>query len=134
CLVRGWTMDEGARITGHCMTIPFLASVVPPHVFCLRAEGVTYASVRRESPAGFAQSRHFAYPPNTVGVSTAGTPLLSREAIAESVEAGGPLSPGGLLPAARGFPGSSARVLSLHFSSLPASGAPRSPQVAWGVY
>src|SRR5262252_10329558 len=112
-------MDDGPRTTDHGMTIPFLASVVPPHVFCLRAEGVTYASVRRESPAGFAQSRHFAYPPNTVGVGAAGTPLLSREAIAESVEAGRRLSEGRLSRASVVFPDAWARMLPIEFDSIP---------------
>jgi hypothetical protein len=113
------------------MKLPFLASVVPPHVFCLQAEGVTYASVRRETPAGFAQSRHFAYPPNTVGVGGAGTPLLSREAVAESVEAGRRLSDGRLSRASVVFPDSWARMLPIDFESLPDSDTAVREMVSW---
>ena len=48
------------------MRLPFLAPVVPPHVFCLLEDGVTYARIRRD-PAGFEEARHFRYPANSVG-------------------------------------------------------------------
>ena len=64
------------------MKIPFLPPVVPSHVFCLLADGVTWANVRREPVPGFVDSRHFPYPANTIGAGPTGTPLLSRDAIA----------------------------------------------------
>ena len=65
------------------MKIPFLRSVVPPHVFCLLDEGVTYARVREGSPSGFEESRHFRYP---AGPFEAGAHVrLTREALSEAV-------------------------------------------------
>jgi hypothetical protein len=113
------------------MKLPFLKPAVPPHVFCVLSNGITYASVRREAPPGFAQSRHFAYPPNTVGVGAAGTPLFSREAIAESVEAGRRLSDGRLSRASVVFPDSWARMLPVDFDSLPDSEAAIHEMVLW---
>jgi hypothetical protein len=113
------------------MKIPFLRPVVPPHVFCLMADGVTYASVRREAPAGFAQSRHFSYPPNTLGAGPAGTPLFTREAIAESVEAGRRLSEGRLSRASVVFPDSWTRMLPVDFDSLPDSEPAAREMVLW---
>ena len=69
------------------MKIPLLPPVVPPHVFCLLAEGVTYANVRREQPPGIAFSQHFPYPANSLGTGSSGTPLFSSGAIAPAVEA-----------------------------------------------
>ena len=54
------------------MKIPFLGPVVPPHVFCLLDEGVTYARVRRTSRAGFAEARHFRYPAGSLGGPSGG--------------------------------------------------------------
>lgn len=101
------------------MPIPFIRPVVPPHVFCLLADGVTYASVRRDPPRGFSQSRHFPYLPNTLGVGAAGTPLFSREAVLQAVEAGRRLSEGRLTRASVLFPDSWARMLAIEVESLP---------------
>ena len=86
------------------MRIPLLKSVVPPHVFCLLGEGVTYASVRREEPAGFAEARAFAYPANSVANSTSGTPVFTREALSEAVTAARRLTEGRLTRASVVFP------------------------------
>jgi len=113
------------------MKIPFLRSVVPPHVFCLLADGVTYASVRRDPPVGFAQSRHFVYPPGTLGAGPAGTPLFSREAISEAVESGRRLSEGKLTRASVVFPDAWARILPIEFESLPDSETGAHEMVMW---
>jgi len=115
------------------MKIPFLRPVVPPHVFCLLTGGVTYASVRREPPPGFAQSRFFGYPPGSVGVGAAGTPLYSREAIAEAVESGRRLSEGRLTRASVVFPDSWARMFPVEFDSVPDSDAALMEMLAWKV-
>jgi hypothetical protein len=101
------------------MKLPFLKPVVPPHVFCVLSDGITYANVRRDPPAGFAQSRHFAYPPNTLGSGSSGTPLFTREAIAEAVESGRRLSEGRLSRASVVFPDAWARMLPIEFDSIP---------------
>jgi hypothetical protein len=111
--------------------IPFFAPVIPPHAFCLQAQGVTYASVRREPPVGFAQSRHFVYPPNTLGAGPLGTPLFTREAVAESVEAGRRLSGDRLSRASVVFPDSWARMLPVDFDSLPDSEPAVADMVLW---
>jgi hypothetical protein len=113
------------------MKIPFFANVVPPHVFCLLTEGVTYASVRREPPVGFAQSRHFAYPPNTLGAGASGTPLFTREAVAEAVESGRRLSEGHLSRASVVFPDAWTRMLAVDFDSLPDSEPAVREMVLW---
>ncbi len=113
------------------MKIPFLRPVVPPHVFCLLGDGVTYANVRRDPPVGFAQSRHFVYPPGTLGAGPAGTPLFSREAIAEAVESGRRLSDGKLTRASVVFPDAWARILPIDFDSLPDSEAGAREMVTW---
>src|SRR5262252_4198696 len=113
------------------MKLPFLKPVVPPHVFCLVADGITYASVRRESPAGFVQSRHFAYPPNTLGSASSGTPLFTREAIAEAVESGRRLSEGRLSRASVVFPDAWARMLPIEFDTLPDSEPAVREMVLW---
>jgi hypothetical protein len=113
------------------MKIPFLQPVVPAHVFCLLTDGVTYANVRRQPPVGFAQSRHFAYPPNTLGAGAAGTPLFTREAIAESAEAGRRLSEGRLSRASVVFPDSWARMMPVDFDSLPDSEPAARQMVLW---
>ncbi len=114
------------------MKIPFLRPVVPPHVFCLLADGVTYANVRREAPRGFAHSRFFPYPPNTVGVSVAGTPLFSREAIAQAVDTGRRLSDR-LTRASVLFPDSWARMLAIEVETLPEAPAAAREMVLWKV-
>ncbi len=113
------------------MKIPLLRAVVPPHVFCLLPEGVTYASVRRDPPRGFAQSRHFPFPPNTIGSGTSGTPLVSREAIAEAVEAARRLSEGRLTRASVLFPDSWARVMPLDMESIPEAQDAARDMVRW---
>ncbi len=115
------------------MKIPFLRPVVPPHVFCLLADGVTYASVRRDPPPGFAQSRFFAYPPGSVGTGAAGTPLYSREAIAEAVESGRRLSEGRLTRASVVFPDAWARMLPVDFDAVPGSDEALKEMVSWKV-
>jgi len=113
------------------MKIPFLRDVVPPHVFCLLSEGVTYASVRRDPPVGFGQSRHFAYPPGTLGAGPSGTPLFSREAIAEAVESGRRLSEGRLSRASVVFPDACTRMMPIDFDALPNSEAAAREMVTW---
>jgi hypothetical protein len=101
------------------MKLPFLGPVVPPHVFCLLPEGVTYAQVRRDPPAGIAQSRFFAYPAGTVREGAGGSPRFTREAVAESVEAARRLSDGRLSRASVVFPDTWARILPIEFDTLP---------------
>jgi Tfp pilus assembly PilM family ATPase len=113
------------------MKIPLLRPVVPPHVFCLLPEGITYASVRRDPPRGFAQSRHFPFPPNTVGAGPSGTPLLTREAIAQAVEAARRLSEGRLTRASVLFPDSWARVMPLEMETIPESVEAAREMVQW---
>jgi len=113
------------------MKLPFLPSVVPPHVFCLLADGVTWANVRREPVPGFVDSRHFAYPANTLGAGGSGTPLFSREAIADAVEAARKLSEGRLSRASVVFPDSWARILPIDFDTLPESEEAVHEMVLW---
>lgn len=113
------------------MKLPFLGPVVPPHVFCLLPEGVTYASVRREPPCGFAQVRPFAYPPGTLSTGPAGTPLVTRDAVAEAVEAGRRLAQRRLSRASVVFPDSWARVLPIDFDSLPDTAEAVRQMVLW---
>ncbi|HSS44498.1 MAG TPA: hypothetical protein VLO07_04070 [Thermoanaerobaculia bacterium] len=113
------------------MKLPFLGPVVPPHVFCLRPEGVTYASVRREPPSGFLQARAFAYPPGTLGTGPAGTPLVTRDALAEAVEAGRRLAERRLSHASVVFPDSWARMLPIDFDASPGSVEAARQMVLW---
>ena len=53
--------------------LPVLKPAVPKHVFVLLPEGVTYARVSRDEPAGFEETRHFRYPG---GALTGATPVL----------------------------------------------------------
>lgn len=101
------------------MKVPLLAPVVPPHVFCLTAEGVTYGHVRREPTPGFSHVRHTAYPPNALGAGASGTPLFTREAIAEAVEAARRQAGGRLTRASVVFPDGWARMLPIDFDTLP---------------
>ena len=101
------------------MKFPFLGPVVPPHVFCLLDEGVTYARVRQGDPTGFAEARHFRYPAGSLGGPSAGVPLLTREAIAEAVKAARALSEGRLTRASVVYPDSWARILPVELESLP---------------
>jgi hypothetical protein len=113
------------------MKIPFLRPVVPPDVFCLLGEGITYASVRRDPPRGFAQSRYFVYPPGSLGAGAAGTPLFSREAISEAVESGRRLSQQRLTRASVVFPDAWVRMLPVEFDTLPESAPAAREMVAW---
>lgn len=113
------------------MKIPFVRPVVPPHVFCLLPEGVTYANVRRDAPRGFAQSRHFPYPPNTLGAGTSGTPIVTREALAQAVETGRRLSDGRLSRATVLFPDSWARILPLELETLPSDEDAARDMIQW---
>ncbi len=113
------------------MKIPFLGPVVPPHVFCLRPEGVTYASVRREPSSGFSEVRPFAYPPGTLATGPAGTPLVTRDAVAEAVETGRRLAEGRFSRASVVFPDSWARVLPIDFDALPKTAEAARQMVLW---
>jgi hypothetical protein len=111
--------------------IPLLPPVVPPHVFCLLAEGVTWANVRRAPVPGFADSRHFAYSANTVGAGPTGTPLFSREAIADAVDVARKVSGDRLTRASVVFPDSWARILPIDFDTLPESEDAVREMVLW---
>ena len=113
------------------MKLPFLRPVVPPHVFCLLAEGVTYAQVRRDPPPGFAQTRYTPYPPNSLGAGSSGTPLFTREAIAEAVEAARRQAGGRLSRASVVFPDSWARMLPIDFDTLPDRNEAAREMVLW---
>jgi hypothetical protein len=113
------------------MKIPFWKPVLPPDVFCLQGEGVTYASIRREPPVGFAEARAFAYPANAVGSTASGTPLFTREALLEAVTAARRLSEGRLSRAAVVFPDTWARILSIDFDSLPDAEQSAREMVLW---
>jgi hypothetical protein len=99
--------------------LPFLRPVVPPHVFCLLADGVTYARVRREDPAGFQEARHFRYPGGPPAGGTGGAPVVTREAIAEAVKAARALSGGRLTRASVVFPDAWARILPVELDTVP---------------
>ncbi len=113
------------------MRIPWLRPVVPPHVFCLTAEGVTYARVRREEPVGFAEARPFAYPAGSVGSSASGTPLFTREALSEAVTAARRLSEERLSRACVVFPDAWARILPIDLDAPPASEEAAREMVRW---
>ncbi len=113
------------------MKIPFVKPVVPPHVFCLLAEGVTYAHVRREAPPGIAFSQHFPYPANTLGAGSSGTPLFSAGAVSPAVEAARRFGKGRLSRASVVFPDSWARILPVDFDSLPGSPGAIREMVGW---
>ena len=113
------------------MKLPFLKPVVPPHVFCLLAGGVTYAHVRRDDPAGVSFSQNFPYPPNTLGAGTSGTPLFSAGAIAPAVEAARRFGQGRLSRASVVFPDTWARILPVDFDSLPSAPDAAREMVLW---
>jgi len=110
------------------MKLPFFKPAVPPHVFCLRADGVTYASIRLEPPVGIAESRFFAYPAGTVAGDP---PRFTREAVAEAVEAARRLSGGRLSRASAVFPDAWARVLPVEFDTLPSAPEAVQSMVVW---
>lgn len=113
------------------MKLPFVKPVVPPHVFCLMAEGLTYGHVRRAAPPGIAFSQHFPYPANTLGAGTSGTPLFSAGAIAPAVEAARRFAQGRLSRASVIFPDAWARILPVEFDSLPSSPEAAREMVGW---
>ncbi len=113
------------------MTLPFVKPVVPPHVFCLLAEGLTYGHVRRAEPPGIAFSQHFSYPPNTLGAGVSGTPLFSAGAIAPAVEAARRFAQGRLTRASVVFPDAWARILPVDFDALPSDPEAAREMVAW---
>jgi hypothetical protein len=113
------------------MRIPLLPPVVPSHVFCLMAESVTWANVRRKPTPGFVESRSFVYPPNSLGAGPSGTPLFSREALADAVDAARKLSGGRLSKASIVFPDSWARILPIDFDTLPESQEAARDMVLW---
>jgi hypothetical protein len=113
------------------MKLPFLAPVVPPHVFCLLDDGVTYARVRRDSPPGFEEVRHFRYPSGSLSVGAAGSPLLTREAVAEAVKAARALAGGRLARASALYPDSWARILPVELDTLPDDGPAGREMVIW---
>jgi hypothetical protein len=110
------------------MRLPFFGPVVPPHVFCLRPDGVTYASARREPPAGISMARFFAYPTGTV---TGDPPRFTREAVAEAVEAARRLAGGRLSRASVVFPDAWARVQPVEFDDLPSATEAVQSMVVW---
>ena len=113
------------------MKLPFVASVVPPHVFCLLEDGVTYARVRSDSPPGFEESRHFRYPTGALHAGPGGAPLLTREALAEAVKAARALAGGRLGRASVVYPDAWARILTLDFDTLPAEGDSGREVILW---
>lgn len=106
--------------------VPFLGPVVPPHVFCLLPEGVTYARVRLEGPPGFEEARHFRYP---AGSAEGGLP--TREAIAEAVKAARALAGGRLSRASVVFPDAWTRVLAVELDAMPARSEAGREMVLW---
>lgn len=101
------------------MKIPFLKAAAPPHVFCLLPEGVTYARVRLEDPAGFEDARHFRYPAGSLSSGASGAVLPTREAIAEAVKAARALSGGRLSRASVVFPDAWAKILPVELETIP---------------
>ena len=111
------------------MKLPFLHSVVPPHVFCLLEEGVTYGRVRAGNPSGFEESRHFRYP---AGPFAPGAHVrVSPEAVSEAVRAARALSGGKLTRASVVFPDAWARILPVELESLPSDDDAGREMVTW---
>jgi hypothetical protein len=110
--------------------LPFLEPVVPPHVFCLLADGVTYARVRRDPP-GFEEVRNFRYPAGSLSAGASGVPLLTREAIAEAVKAARALAGGRLSRASVVYPDAWSRVLPVELDAFPDDGDAGREMVAW---
>jgi len=99
--------------------VPFLQSVVAPHVFCLLPEGVTYARVRAGDPAGFEEVRNFRYPAGSAVTGASGASLPTREAIAEAIKAARALAGGRLARASVVFPDAWARILPVELETMP---------------
>src|SRR5262249_53013929 len=111
------------------MKLPFFGSVVPPHVFCLLEEGVTYARVREGSPSGFEESRHFRYP---AGPFEPGAHVrVTREALSEAVRAARALSGGKLSRASVVYADAWARILPVEVETLPTDDDAGREMVAW---
>jgi hypothetical protein len=108
--------------------LPFLKPVVPKHVFVLLPEGLTYARVSRDEAASFEETRHFRYPGGTL---TGGTPVLTREAIAEAVKAARALAGGRLSRASVIFPDAWARILPVELESFPDDSDAGREMVLW---
>jgi len=113
------------------LKIPFLKTVVPPHVFCLLDEGVTYARVRDEAPEGFVDVRHFKYPSGSLGGPSGGTPLVTREAVSEAVKAARALAGGRLGRASVVYPDAWARIVPVELETMPADTASGVEMVLW---
>lgn len=113
------------------MRIPFLEHIVPPHVFCLLEDGVTYARVRREPEPGFEEARHFRYPTGSLGKGASETPLLTREAIAEAVKAARALSGGRLTRASVLYPDAWAKVLAVELETPIAADEAGNEMLLW---
>ena len=113
------------------MKLPFVSAVVPPHVFCLLEDGVTYARVRRGSPPGFEEARHFRYPTGALHAAPGGAPLVTREALAEAVKAARALSGGRLARASVVYPDAWAKILTLDFETLPPEGDAGRDMILW---
>jgi hypothetical protein len=116
--------------------LPFLKPVVSRHVFCLLPEGVTYARVRRDEPAGFEEARHFRYPAGSLAgppaaPGHASTPRLTREAIAEAVKAARALAGGRLSRASVLFPDAWARILPVELETIPDRSEAGREMVLW---
>jgi hypothetical protein len=113
------------------LKIPFLKPVVPPHVFCLLEEGVTYARVRDAAPEGFVEARHFRYPSGSLGGPSAGVPLLTREAVAEAVKAARALAGGRLARASVVYPDAWARIVPVELDTMPTDAESGVEMVLW---
>lgn len=113
------------------LKIPFLKPVVPPHVFCLLDEGVTYARVRDEAPEGFVESRHFRYPAGSLGGPSGGVPLVTRESVAEAVKAARALAGGRLSRASVVYPDAWARIVPVELETMPSDVESGVEMVLW---
>jgi hypothetical protein len=113
------------------MKLPFVGPVVPPHVFCLLEEGVTYARIRREPVPGFEEARHFRYPGQSLAKGAGNAPLPTREALAEAVKAARALSGGRLHRASVLFPDAWARVLAVELEAPVSADDAGSQMLLW---
>lgn len=113
------------------MKLPWLGPVVPPHVFCLLDDSVTYARVRTEAPHGFEEVRNFRYPAGSLASRAGGAPLVTREAIAEAVKAARALAGGRLARASAVFPDSWARILPVELEAIPSGRDAAIAMIAW---